>query len=706
MTNLTSNTTNPTTNLTTIGNNMNNSTNAYESILSNGINESQERIIEGVIRSSLIKDQLASPKQAIITSLAFVECFNDLIHPNVNWVDNMVALHDTAILDNTSVDAYDVIDALVVINMIESIGGLYFITDRLIDVINLDTKAQAPVLASEGINKGNRLHNYGVKSNHISKLVIDAIHVLETTESTKSVIMEDIAYDVMHILKDNPKAKAAMTKFESQEYVLTGVNKLAEGINYVTEFKADRRFRLYQTACHGYNGQSSDFARSLQDLADVDMSYDVTNTLDILIEELEDMCSLKGDDLELAITKATDAPDMFIARALVLDDKSPIKKPWNFAKFSMLVSQLRNGERPYIGVAVGYDAKCSGPQLGALMAEEQKLLEATGFTTKGKDIEDAYHIAIKHCIDAGLPALTRSDIKKPFMAIFYGAGVDAMKDIKTIELGAFNKLYGSMTIDGILTADTQVQANETANLFHVAVTKAFGKNLAKLRKKIKSLSGMTVDGEFIPFLNNIIEHTMPCGAVISMNYKEEINMDGDLIGKDVKPTNLVSVSVGNTTKRLRNVKFKTNNYDLNSFARTGFVNMIQGTDALIARLIIVHARKLGIKNIISIHDCFRVDINNTALLQEAIKNAYMELFGSDKNEPTEYLPASLDIIAEYFKGANKATKEEFKSTYTGGMFFNTDKNQGRKLTKVQGKSIGYLINSLGNKHNDCFYFAK
>jgi hypothetical protein len=162
--------------------------------------------------------------------------------------------------------------------------------------------------------------------------------------------------------------------------------------------------------------------------------------------------------------------------------------------------------------------------------------------------------------------------------------------------------------------------------------------------------------------------------------------------------------VGDEFETLKNVKFKTKENDLQSYSRKGFVNMIQATDALMARLIVVHAKKLGIKNIISIHDCFRVDIHSTGLLQQAIINAYQELFGSESNESTEHMPCSLDIVAEYFKGALKSTKEEFKFKYTGGMFIL--KTGYRVCDSINGVSMSSLISQLGSNNHQCFYFAK
>ena len=679
----------------------------YETALENGtITDTQVRSLRGAIASTLIRKDLCNPKQAVVIGMAYSQTINDLMYSIDTWVENVIALCDDVTIQNVDsneyevVTAVDVIDLLVAIGFVSVVDGIHSVGESAIRILNMDTKSQYPIEAAVGINSSNRLHNYGVKANHISPLVKKAIHILETTESTKSVIMEEIAVGVFNHYKDLDTSVA--TKLMSQAYVLQGVNNLDEDVKYVTEFKAGRRFRLYQAACHGYNGQSSDLARSLQDLGDVDMNYNVKETLEILLEEIADMTSLTGAMLNKAMEFASSEPVRFIIK--VLDNvNSKIKKPWNFVKFSKLVTEIRNGNKPYIGVAVGYDAKCSGPQLGALMTNEIALLKATGFSTKGSNLDDAYQIAIKHVIDAGLPELTRSDMKKPFMAIFYGAGKDAMLDAKTIEFGAHSKLYKEeWYFNGELQGQYREEASKVADMFHKAVSASFGKNLSKLRTKIKTSGGTTKDNVFTSYLDNIIEHTMPCGAVVSMDYREELDIDGELIvGKETPKS--VSISMGGDTEILRNVRFKTNNYDLQSFARTGFVNMIQATDALMARLIVVHARELGIQNIVSIHDCFRVDINNTKLLKQAIMNAYNELFGSKTNEPTANMPHSLDIIKEYFVGVENATKEEFKSEYTGGQFYR--KTNIRVCNNIAGESITSLIDALVADDNT-YYFDK
>jgi len=517
--------------------------------------------------------------------------------------------------------------------------------------------------------------------------------------------MEGIAREVKVNLEgiNTEAGKLASKKFNTCEYILDGMAKLQENVEYVTEFKADRRFRLYQTSFHSFNGQSGDMERSFQDLANVGI-YCIDKTLKLLEEEIKDMTSLEGDDLELAISKADSNPVSFISKALVKDD-SPIKKPWNFVKFSKLIVALRNGETPYIGVAIGYDAKCSGPQLGALMTNASSMLVATGFTMSNQEnLKDAYMLAIdKVKISTGVE-LSRSDMKKPFMAIFYGAGEDAMLKEDTIESGAHSKLYNKdWYFKGELQSQYYEDAENIAKSFHGAIVSSFGKELHSLRKRIKSFGGTMVDGAFECSLDNIIEHTMPCGAVVSMDYRESVDINGELITKENRGTS-VSISVGDTLENLKYFKFTTLNKDLPSYSRTGFVNMIQATDALMARLIIKHTRDLGVQNIVSIHDCFRVDVNNTDKLQQAIKNAYLELFGSNKNEPTTNLPHSLDIINEYMIGANNASKVEYKSQYTGGQFI---KGSGNRVCRsVKGASLTSLINALGTSNYQTFYFAK
>jgi hypothetical protein len=91
--------------------------------------------------------------------------------------------------------------------------------------------------------------------------------------------------------------------------------------------------------------------------------------------------------------------------------------------------------------------------------------------------------------------------------------------------------------------------------------------------------------------------------------------------------------------------FKTTEHDLVAHGRSGFVNMIQATDALVARHIVSNMGSMGAQHTIAVHDCFRTNINDflSGKLHQSIEYAYDAIF-------TEKIDANGDILANYFQG--------------------------------------------------------
>ena len=189
---------------------------------------------------------------------------------------------------------------------------------------------------------------------------------------------------------------------------------------------------------------------------------------------------------------------------------------------------------------------------------------------------------------------------------------------------------------------------------------------------------------------------MPDGFEVAMNYKVKINALGEVMDFE---TNKYDVFLNNNAEsyKFMNFQLRTKETHEGDFARNGFVNMIQATDALLARLIVVHLDRLGAKHVISVHDCFRVNITEMALLRQAIKNAYMDLFGAGKHTVTEDLPM-------YFEGANKQLIEGAEDDAKMVRQFNS--NGTRYLQKVKGSYIKNLIAQLGAKGEGAYYFDK
>lgn len=539
---------------------------------------------------------------------------------------------------------------------------------RLYELAALRTEAYKPALASEGVD---RRFDYVDRNRveHISPLFKEAIHALESTEYTVSDEMLSIALQV--------QAKLGVDN-DAEGYVVKGCQAMDSDKAYVSEFKGDTRGRSYQAACHGPNGQASDRSRALMDLVGVPTDYDAKEVMKYLLDEVHDMIAIPLVD---AIKEHKEMGDVdFIAKhVLINDDKTKddlVSKPWNFVKFSKIIRALQAGERPYIGVAVGLDAKCSGPQLGALMVGDQKLAAACGFTTE--KLEDAYALAIKELEKVGFHGLTRADVKKPYMGIFYGQGAAAFEDITEVTSRVWEVIHNG----------SPVPVEGQAEAFHKAITASFGIKMTSVRNKIRAYSKIT---------QGRTKHFMPDGFEVTMNYKQQVNVLGEMMEYD---TERYDVRISNNAESYKFINFqlKTKEVHVGDFARNGFVNMIQATDALLARLIVVHLKRMGAKHIISVHDCFRVNVTEMYLLEEAIKQSYMDLFGCPKATKTDDLPMGTDILQLYFQGANRQVVQG----EVGSMITQFTSKGTRYLQKINGQYVKGLIYALG----ESYYFAK
>jgi len=196
-----------------------------------------------------------------------------------------------------------------------------------------------------------------------------------------------------------------------------------------------------------------------------------------------------------------------------------------------------------------------------------------------------------------------------------------------------------------------------------------------------------------------VSHLLPDGFKVAMNYKMKVNVLGELMTFD---TEQYDVTLRNNVESYKfiNMQMNTETVDTSDFVRNGFVNMVQGVDGLIARLIVVHCKRLGAQHIIAVHDCFRVSVHDMGILKQAIKNAYRDLFGSLKNEATEDLPEGTDILGLYFDGINQQlTPEHFDHALDISQFFQSGV---RRLQKVRGDKLTHLISALGQT----YYFDK
>lgn len=680
------------------------STNQSTNVESNNMNEVNKAVLTNIdAKISAIVAVLYShgmqPAHSVIVAAALMDNQQYMAKGLAKWSKKM----DKGIRSTTIQVEEDAVAGVIIEGWMDILVRAELVTVEGLPgeyMIALDNEKDKhyPALACEGIV--TRKKETRTKT---SKLFDDAKHILEKTQFTVNEYMHQVAGKV----KDEDIANSRNSKGEPvfEQYVYLGCAKLLEEGNYprVSEFFGDTRGRMYQAACHGPNGQSSDYARSMMDLHGVSMDYNPKKALKVLNAELADMHSY--DDVNQVI-KGIESASGFILRELKKGQKSLCKKPWSFIKAIVTRSRLEKHianpsvhAKPYIGMAFGLDAKCSGPQLGALMTGDEYIAQACGFTTH--KVADAYAMATQACLAAGFGKIERSVIKKPYMGVFYGQGAGAFYSFDEAELKDDN----FRTLIDIIAQGPEATMEENAKRFHRAIESSFGK-MGGLRDAIKKAHlWYDKDGEVHYHTHKATTHLMPDGFVVSMNYKIEVNIAGTVISRD-NPALDVNVICGVVEHKFEKMKFRTKADALGDYARTGFVNLIQATDALLARLIITHLDQVGgCDHIIAVHDCFRVNINDMieGKLHDAIKHAYTELFGNKQDTGYGYLRQGTDFLKLYFEGVNDARLNN------GHVISQFDIDGDRFMDDIMDEEILDLIDDMANDlegTGDAYFFAK
>ena len=280
--------------------------------------------------------------------------------------------------------------------------------------------------------------------------------------------------------------------------------------------------------------------------------------------------------------------------------------------------------------------------------------------------------------------------KDLFVMIFYGSGADNLFNLSSVEQYVLDAVFSD--------CDGYDEHHERAVKVRDAISASFGSGVKQLRAKFTN-AGWDFENECSK-IDSPVEYYMADGVKIAMQYFEKTNIDGDVINRDVTASNVV-VDYGNGAHYAKKFNVETNDYDLGSYGRKGFVNFIQATDALLARLIIVNCKRLGVTHIVSIHDCFRVNVTQLPLLREAIKEAYRTLFLGNKDEVKDDLPLGIDGVNLYFSGFKNSVKPEYQDSHPSHTLFYG--NGYNKINKVNGVYFSTLINSLGKGSS---YFSK
>lgn len=638
------------------------------------------------------------PKEAMVVAAALIINQSEMQYGMDIWLDAMddtifnteVQIADTTKSEWRVNNWFEIAKSCDLVNEDGSAG------EYLLKLDEVKPKAYPMPASATRIARNRKIIKSGAKCTPLLKKAVEAL------QDTQVVIDEDMLSVAMAVFPIGTDC--------DERYVLEGCAKLVEDGNVpcTSEFKADDRARLNQADCHGSNGQSSDMARALQNLSGVAQDYDAKKAVILINHELADMMSVTYEDV-IAGWRAAGSASKFIKQC-ISGEFEGVKKPWSVVKAIKILVAIKKGQKPYIGMAFGLDAKCSGPQLGALMTGDQQMAKACGFTNED-GVVDAYAIGSAK-LASKFGAVARNTIKKPFMGVFYGQGKGAFTDSAAYNTATSNekKLHPNKLLNVVMRNGDDLEEN--GKLFHAGIEASFGE-MSVLRKAIRKAHYHFEDTDNgMQMVMNTTEATsyyMPDGLEVKMDYNHSVDVHNNAVEFDSEPDTVV-IKQGLHEMKFNAITFKTLAVSLYDHARTGFVNLTQATDALLARLIVSHLEDLGAQHIVSVHDCFRVNINDMidGKLHEAIKLAYMDMFGSTEDKPTKMLPMGTDFIKLYFEGVSRAganlvsiPSQFITSARTG--------KKVRKLKHIDGQTIPALINNLRNELDGTgktYYFAK
>lgn len=289
----------------------------------------------------------------------------------------------------------------------------------------------------------------------------------------------------------------------ADKYVLNGCLDIVKQGNKpsASEFSTDDRGRMYHKSCHGPNGQAGDMQRALMNLygrvnnktgeiTTIHNNYDINAAIRVLMNEMADMIGKTTVEAEFDYVVKTGSVETI--RQCLSGEYSNIKKPWSFVKACFLLAELKAGKRPHIGMAFGFDAKCSGPQLAAVTVGDSYIAQACGFGYT--QVADAYAHATNSLKAEGFGTVSRDGIKKAYMGIFYGQGAGAYgttateKDAKIAALNGVKLDWIHEELVNIIQGD-----EKKAKKFHAIVSNCFGKKVGTLRRIIKTATKDTQD---------------------------------------------------------------------------------------------------------------------------------------------------------------------------------------------------------------------
>ena len=490
-----------------------------------------------------------------------------------------------------------------------------------------------------------------------SKAVREAMEYIESQAQLVNVRLLNIIN--MFVEHCSVQGYAIPAVLQESGHVIHGCNKLADHEAIYSEYFQDLRGRMYQFAHCGPNPQAADMSKALcyhtvqnwvqKGSVQHEMFLNeffgevIGNTDSVWATEAYIRRMIANPVGALTYAFSSFEYDLDEQGQMQYDEKGnlkyikapgdlPFKKFFSYIDMCFSWVEFEDNGQADVRFGFGPDAKCSGAQIFAILAGCETMAKACGLVT-GYDVKpaDPYNMSAQEVnkITQGIRnknlvpsrTITRNEIKTPFMAIQYGGGVPALR---------YKKFEPTMEALGI---EEQHRDKFCKDVVIEGINNAMG----------------PVIGSFINCLRSAVADYCQEHDVDYFDYR---HVDGFLCTKkgeaNVQMTELpFIINYGGEGTGVIFGSQKTNTGWMVASRTSGIlqrenfiyyfpVHFIQGLDAVIARGIALGAKKAGLRGYSTIHDQFRVCLEDAPRLRsEVIPAVYEELFLN--NDPVAHL---------------------------------------------------------------------
>lgn len=530
----------------------------------------------------------------VVTSEGFEVAFNDCL-------DYLVTRNRDVV---EQVACNDALETLTTWGYMEELGGVFYVSQKFYDACHVSEKtAPLTVMIDDTNRRVSQVKGGKVKP---SKLLDKAMRYLEATPFSADI---DMATIINLVKAQTPK----LDIWKDVKGSMNGINVMQDDVDHYSEQKADKRGRMYHVAHAGTNPQGDDYNRSIYKLNVESIVKKTDAAYTYFMNELEEAA---GKDPKYMATDYLMRVGKSPVRALkTFLESAGVDSPFMYVRLARYFVTFEETGECDVRVPMGFDAKCSGTQILAILAGNKELLQATGFTST--KVFDPYALC---AIQMDMAGIDRNAMKTPYMAIQYGGGVTALVNQKDY----MQVMFDAGIEDG----------EEAAKITIEAVKRVLGSKIIGLQDYMMEQVGRIM--EETGKTNVVYQHID--GQIVDLNVCGKVELTATFTS--IRYTQNTIISFGSQLNNTGlTVSDKTPSAE--EYARTFMVNYIQGIDALIARTVASLCADAGIEGYVSIHDCFRTALKDTGKLMDLIRRAYEIIFV--ENDPIAHLCGQLNI---------------------------------------------------------------